>query len=179
MSKKRLEIEGHIYYITTVIFNRLPILTTPSFVLPILDSLNFYKFKHKVKLLGYVIMPDHLHLLIWPYGESSISDFMRDFKKFTSSRIIRQAEVENRQDLLIAFGKAGEETGRSEHKVWQDSFWDKIVYTEKFLRQKLNYIHRNPVRAQLVEALDVYPYSSYRNYVHDDQTLIEIDREWS
>lgn len=179
MSKKRLQIEGHIYYITTVIYKFLPVLTTPSFVLPVLDSLNFYKFKHQVKLLGYVIMPDHLHLLIWPYGESSISDFMRDFKKFTASRIVRQAEVEKRQDLLAAFVQAGQETGRSEHKVWQDSFWDKIIYTEKFLRQKLNYMHRNPIRAGRVTELDAYPYSSYRNYVHDDQSFIEIDREWS
>ena len=179
MSKKRLELEGHIYYITTVIYNRLGILAAPSFILPVLDSLNFYRFKHRVKLLGYVIMPDHLHLLIWPYGASSISDFMRDFKKFTASRIVRQAEVENRQDLLVAFAQAGEETGRSENKVWQDSFWDKIIYTEKFLRQKLNYIHRNPIRAGLVDDLSDFPYSSYRNYVHDDQTLIEIDREWS
>ncbi|WP_420640671.1 REP-associated tyrosine transposase [Candidatus Leptofilum sp.] len=179
MSKKRIEIEGHIYYITTTIYGRLPLFITPSFVLPILDSLNFYKFKHQVKLLGYVIMPDHLHLLIWPYGISSISDFMRDFKKFTASRTVRQAEVENRQDLLVTFGKAGIETARAQNKVWQDSFWDKTIYTEKFLRQKLNYIHRNPIRAGLVDDIEAYPYSSYRNYVHDDQTLIEIDREWN
>ncbi|VAW32300.1 hypothetical protein MNBD_CHLOROFLEXI01-1051 [hydrothermal vent metagenome] len=178
MSKKRIEVEGYIYYITTVIYNRLPILTTPNFVIPIMDSLNFYKFKHRVKLLGYVIMPDHVHLIIWPFGRSSISDFMRDFKKFTALRIIRQAEVENRQDLLTAFKQAGQVTGRSDNKVWQDDFWDKIVFTEKFLRQKLNYIHRNPIRAGISDDIEAYPYSSYRNYVFDDNTLIQIDNVW-
>lgn len=127
----------------------------------------------------YFVTIDHIHLLIQPLGAFTISDIMRDFKTFTAKRLIRQAEVENRQDLLAAFAQAGQETGRSENKVWQDSFWDKIIYTEKFLRQKLNYIHRNPIRAGLVDDLSGFPYSSYRNYVHDDQTLIEIDREWS
>ncbi len=153
--------------------------TKPAFIIPLLDSLNYYRYKQKFKILGYVIMPDHIHLLIQPFGSYTISDIMRDYKTFTAKRIIRQAEVENRQDLLIAFTQAGQETGRSENKVWQDSFWDKIIYTEKFLRQKLNYIHRNPIRAGIVDELDAYPYSSYRNYVHDDNTLIEIDRDWS
>ncbi|MCX6032960.1 MAG: hypothetical protein NT169_27195 [Chloroflexi bacterium] len=44
--------------------------------------------------------------------------------------------------------------------------------------QKLNYIHRNPVRAGLVEQPEQYAYSSYRNYVNGDNSLIEIDRDW-
>ena len=123
-------------------------------------------------------MPEHLHLLIWPQGKATISDIMRDFKTFTAKRLIRQAEVENRDDLLIAFSSAGEKTGRSNNKVWQDSFWDKAIFTEKFLRQKLNYIHRNPIRAELVEDITVYPYSSYRNYMFDDNALIDIDNDW-
>jgi hypothetical protein len=46
------------------------------------------------------------------------------------------------------------------------------------LRQKLNYIHRNPVRAELVEQPGDYPYSSYRNYEHGDDAFIEVDRGW-
>ena len=82
---------------------------------------------------------------------------MRDLKKYTAVRIICQAEVESRQDFLTAFSEAGTKTGRSQNKVWQDSFWDKIIYSEKILRKKLNYIHRNPVRARLVESAEAYP----------------------
>lgn len=178
MSLKHFQIEGHIYYITTVIYNRLPIFTRPSFIIPLLDSLNFYRYQHHFKLLGYVVMPDHLHLIIWPDGPSSVSDIMRDYKTFTSKRLIRQAKVEGLTEWLTAFQKAGEATQRSDNKVWQDSYWDMNVYTERFLRQKLNYIHRNPVRGGLVENPADYYFSSFRNYEFGEEWLIEIDRGW-
>lgn len=175
---KRVYDESFVYYITFDVYGRLNLFVRPSFVIPLLDSLNFYRYKQQFKLLGYVIMPDHLHLLILVYGQATISDIMRDYKTFTSKRIINQAEVENIQEWLIAFQTAGNETERSENKVWQDGFWDKTIFTEKLLRQKLNYIHRNPVRAGLVDDVVAYPYSSYRNYEFDDNTLIEIDKDW-
>ena len=98
MALQRFHLEGHIYYITTVVYNRLPIFTRPTFVIALLDSLNFYRYKQQFKLLGYVIMLDHLHLIIWPFGEATVSDIMRDYKEFTAKRIIRQAEVEGISD---------------------------------------------------------------------------------
>ncbi len=178
MGLPRFQIAGQIYYITTVIYNRLPIFTRPTFVVPLLDSLNFYRYKQEFKLLGYVIMPDHVHLIIWPFGKTAVSDIMRDYKEFTSKRIVRQAEVEHNDDWIKAFRQAGSETGRSTNKVWQDSYWDKNIYTENFLRQKLNYIHRNPLRVGLTDKPEDYPYSSYRNYVLSQEWLIEIDRDW-
>lgn len=178
MSLSRFHLEGHIYYITTVIYNRLPIFTRSSFIIPLLDSLNFYRYQQEFKLLGYVIMPDHIHLIIWPYGTSTVSDIIRDYKTFTSKRIIRQAKVENIATWVAAFEQAGRETRRSDNKVWQDSYWDKNVYTERFLRQKLNYIHRNPLRSGLVEQPADYPFSSFQNYEFGQEWLIEIDRDW-
>jgi REP element-mobilizing transposase RayT len=178
MSLPRFHIEGHIYYITTVIYNRLPIFTRPSFIIPLFDSLNFYHYQQEFKLLGYVVMPDHLHLIIWPYGKATVSDIMRDYKTFTAKRIIRQAAVEQITDWIMAFEQAGQETGRSDNKVWQDSYWDENVYTERFLRQKLNYVHRNPLRAGIVDRVEDYVYSSYRNYEFGETWLIEIDRGW-
>jgi REP element-mobilizing transposase RayT len=104
---------------------------------------------------------------------------MRGYKKFTSTRLIRQAEVEGVEEWIVAFRSAGRETGRSANKVWQDSFWDVNVYTERFLRQKLHYLHRNPVRAGIVDKPEEYTYSSYRNYVYDENWLIEIDQDWT
>jgi len=179
MALQHFQIEGHIYYITINVYGRLPIFTRPSYVVPLFDSLNFYRYQQQFKIIGYVIMPDHAHLLLWPLGRATVSDIMRDFKSFTAKRIIRQAEVEGAEPWIAAFRRAGEETGRSENKVWQDSYWDENVYTDGFLRQKLDYIHINPVRANLVSAPVDYPYSSYRNYALGEEWLIEIDRGWS
>ena len=179
MALQHYQPNGHIYYVTTNVYQRLPIFTRPSFIIPLIDSLNYYRFQHQCKLLGYVIMPDHLHLLLFPIGESKLDEFMRDYKRFTAGRIVRQAKVEGLAAWVQAFEAAGSETNRGEHKVWQDSYWDKNIFTERFLRQKLNYIHRNPVRADLVKDAGDYPYSSYRNYVAQDNTLIEIDMGWT
>jgi putative transposase len=178
MALPHFQIEGHVYYLTTVVYDRLPIFARPSFVIPLLDSLNYYRYKQQFKLLGYVVMPDHVHFLIWPCGEATVPDFMRDYKEFTAKRIVRQAEVEGIQTWVEAFRQAGLETGRSKNKVWQDGYWDKNVYTERFLQKKLEYVHRNPLRAGLVEALEAYPYSSYRNYAFGEEWLIEVDRDW-
>jgi REP element-mobilizing transposase RayT len=178
MTLPHFHIEGHIYYVTIVVHNRLPLFTRPSFVIPLYDSLNFYRHKQDFKLLGYVIMPDHVHLILWPFGPATVSDIMRDYKKFTSTRLIRQAEAEQIEAWTSAFERAGRETGRSQNKVWQDSYWDVNIYSERFVRQKLDYLHSNPVRAGLVEKPEDYVYSSYRNYVYGEEWLIEIDREW-
>jgi putative transposase len=176
---KRYRIEGSIFYITSNIYNRIKVFTRPSFIIPIIDSLNYYRFQYNCKLIGYVIMPAHIHLLIWPTVEKVVTDFMRDFKRFTSGRITRQAKVEGKVSWIKKFEEAGTETERAEYKVWQDSFWEQTIYTEDFLRQKLNYIHLNPVRSGLCASAEDYPYSSYRNYYLGDNSLIEIDNEWN
>ncbi|MBV7337732.1 transposase [Chloroflexi bacterium TSY] len=95
--------------------------------------MHFYRHQYNFRLLGYVIMPDHIHLMIWPQSEAAVSDFMRDFKTFTAKRIIRQARVEQKQDWLTHCKDAGQETRRSDKKVWQDSYWDVNVFSDKFL----------------------------------------------
>ena len=123
-------------------------------------------------------MPDHIHLLLLPRAEQAITNFMRDFKRFTSGRITRQAKSEGIKEWIDLFNQAGSETDRAEYKVWQDSFWEQCIYSEDFLKQKLDYIHKNPARAGLVENAADYPYSSYRNYFLNDHQLIEIDNYW-
>lgn len=176
---KHFHQEGHIYYVTTNVYNWIPIFIRPSFIIPLIDSLNYYRYQHQCKLIGYVIMPDHIHLLLFPIGESQLDEFMRDYKRFTAGRIARQAQVEGIETWVEQFKVAGKKTNRGENKVWQDSYWDKNVFSERFIRQKLNYIHRNPLRAKLVESPEHYPYSSYRNYVANDDTLLEIDMGWT
>lgn len=175
----RIRQEGLIYFITSNIVSRSRVFTSASFVIPILDSLNFYRFQHRCKLLGYVIMPDHLHLLRYPQGRADvISDFMRDFKLFTSGRISRQAGLEVEADWDALFQEFGARDGNAERQVWQESFWENMTLSKGTFRQKLNYIHMNPVRADLVDDPGDYPYSSYRNYQFGDETLITVDKDW-
>jgi putative transposase len=176
---QRIRIEGSIYYITSVVQNRICLFTRPSFVIPLIDSLDYYRHQRSFKLLGYVVMPDHIHMLILPCGDSSVSDILRDYKRFTSGRITRQARVESKTDWLTAFESAGDQSQRAEFKVSQDGSWEQNIVTQKFLLEKLKYTHMNPVRAGLVCTPEQYPYSSCRNYELGDESLIEIDGDWS
>lgn len=175
---KRYRIEGSIYFITNVIYDRIKLFISPTYIIPLIDSLNYYRYQYSVKIIGYVIMQDHIHLLLYPKVEQAITDFMRDFKRFTSGRITRQAKVERNLEWVGMFEQAGLETERAEYKVWQDSFWEQSIDTEEFLKQKLDYIHMNPVRAGIVSNAIDYFYSSARNYYLDDHHLIEIDNNW-
>ena len=124
-------------------------------------------------------MPDHIHLLVFPPAGQAVTDFMRDFKRFTSGRITRQAKVEGKKEWIKRFEQAGVETERAEYKVWQDSFWEQCIFTESFLKQKLDYMHMNPLRAGIADDISDYPYSSYRNYYFNDDQLIKIDSQWN
>ena len=169
---------GPVYYITTVVQDRLRLFTRPAYVIPLFDSLIYYRSHYRFGLLGYVVMPDHLHLLIWPQRADEVDAILRDFKTFTAKRIVRQAQAEADRALLARFCAAGAESGRSEHKVWQASFWEQDVYSDKYLREKLVYLHRNPVRAGLATKPEEYPYSSYRSYLTGEEWFIKVDRRW-
>ncbi len=169
---------GPVYYITTVVQDRVRLFTKPAYIIPLFDSLIYYRGQYHFRLLGYVVMPDHLHLLIWPQAADEVDAILRDFKGFTAKRIVRQAQVEGDDKLLAQFCAAGAESGRREHKVWQASFWEQDVYSVNYMREKLVYLHRNPVRAGLVATPQEYPYSSYRTYLTGEQCLIEVDRKW-
>ena len=164
--------QGPVFYITTVVQGRLPIFVRPTYIIPLFDSLIYYRSSYNFKLLGYVCMPDHLHLLIWPQQAADLDAILRDFKGFTAKRMVRQAEAEKDDELLAKFTTAGG------HKVWQASFWEQDVYSAKYLRDRLVYLHRNPVRAGLVDKPEDYAYSSYRAYLTGAEWLIEVDREW-
>ena len=167
--------QGPVFYITTVVHNRLPLFTKPAYVIPLFDSLLYYRSRYRFRLHGYVCMPDHLHLLIWPQQPNDVDAIMRDFKGFTARRIVHQAQAEENAALLAQLCS---ESRRSEHQVWQESFWEQDVFSQSYMREKLIYLHRNPVRAGLVQKPEEYRYSSYRTYLTGEQWLIEVDRNW-
>gem|GEM_PF-6900739 len=99
--------------------------------------------EHLANLIAFVIMPSHLHFIVYmPEGES-ISDFKRDFKKFTSNKIKRLLYLDKKYDIIRII-KAASCTGG--HKVWKDRFDDYIITSEHMLEVKMNYIHDNPGR---------------------------------
>lgn len=102
---------------------------------------------------------------------------MRDFKKFTARHLLRQLIAEGDTDLLSFFQQAVTRPTKQRYKVWEDGFFDKQISSEKALFQKIEYIHQNPTQDhwKLVGSLEEYSYSSARNYLRGDHSIIQID----
>jgi len=103
---------------------------------------------------------------------------MRDFKHFTSSKIAEQLEKDNERLFLYVFKKAAQGRKKKQnYKIWQDEFHPEAVYSEKWFLQKLQYIHNNPVRKGFVTKPEDWKYSSARNWILDDHSVMRIDKD--
>lgn len=113
-------------------------------------------------------MPSHLHLIAAAQPGHDLSAFLRDFKKFTSKRLIEriQHEPESRREwLLYRFAHEAGRHRRIEHfKVWQDGNHAEWLHSERFARQKLDYLHQNPVKDLTVALPEHYIFSSAARY---------------
>ncbi len=180
MSKyKSYHIPGHLYFVTTTVVGKKKILSNPEITGIVLKSLNFLRKEARMKLFSYVIMPDHLHLIVLPLEyqgkNQTISDLMRDFKKFTSKRITEKLKRLNYENLLAFFSRSAESYKRQIYKVWDEGFFDENIFTQEFLNQKIQYIHYNPVRKGLAKDPEDYYFSSARNFVCQKESPLEVD----
>lgn len=102
-------------------------------------------------IYGWCPMSNHLHLVACAQEGFRLSDILRDFKKFTSKKIVKTIQEinESRKDWLIyRFEFAAKFHPNVEnYKFWQDGNQAKECYSREFIRQKINYVHENPVRA--------------------------------
>ena len=115
-------------------------------------------------------MSNHLHLVI-SAKNNDLSDILRDFKKFTSKKIISTIETnqhESRREwMLRIFREEGEQNIRNKtYQFWRQDNQPQELYSAAFIFQKINYIHNNPVEAGIADKPEEYLYSSARDYFH-------------
>jgi len=108
-------------------------------------------------------------MIVGSNGENKVSDIMRDFKKFTSKEILRTLLVEStesrREWLLNRFEYSGKNDKKiKNYRFWQEGNDSQAIYFSDYFDQKLNYIHANPVRAEIVNRPEDYRYSSAIDY---------------
>ena len=170
--------EGYTYFLTMTVVNWIDVFTRPVYKHIIVDSL---KYNHKNKgliIYAWCLMSNHLHLIAEADEGFNLSDILRDFKKYTSKAIIKEIqdnpEESRKKWMLSEFEFAGRyNPGIQNYKFWQDGNEAKEIHSTSFIEQKLNYIHENPVVAEIVENDFEYLYSSAKNYA-DDQGLIDV-----
>jgi len=147
------------FFVTTTCVKWLKLIEHAQAYNLIMQSLGFVNEKYQADLLGYVIMPNHLHLILYFKDLNHLSDYMRDFKKFTSTQIRKSLESRGYLDLIE---KIRVEEKNRQFQVWQNRFDDLYLDNIKMLETKLAYIHLNPLQKHwgLVKNPEDYPYSS-------------------
>jgi putative transposase len=166
-------------FITTSIVESTPIFTHEEPLKILLNNINFYSANCYIQIHGFVIMPNHIHLLLTGENQKSISQFMGRLKQYSSRQIINWC-IQNREVILLkTFSLSAKETKRNHnYKVWQSGFHNVVITEYKNLLIKLNYIHNNPVqdRWNLCKNSADYPHSSSRYYLNGEDVGIPIIR---
>ncbi|HEX8315375.1 MAG TPA: transposase [Flavisolibacter sp.] len=168
-----------IYFITFTCHNWLPLIDKSDGYSAIYNFFTVLKNKgHTVT--GYVIMPNHVHLLLhYAGGAQGFNTIIGNGKRFIAYDILKKLKEKGEHELLVQLAQAvqpkDKEKGQK-HVVWIDSFDVKECRTEKFVLQKLHYIHNNPVSGKwkLAATSLHYPHSSAPFYFNGQQQLFDV-----
>ncbi len=168
-----------IYYMTFTIVGWIDVFSRKSYRDIFIESLKYCQQHKGLHLHAYVMMSNHIHLIVSVDESCSISDFVRDCKKFTAKRILNDIEtstIESRQAWMLHEFKyyASRHSRNEKYQLWQHDNHFVELSSPAFMQQKIDYIHQNPVRAGLVYKAEDYVYSSASNYAGIDQ-IIDVD----
>ncbi|MBM4176690.1 MAG: hypothetical protein FJ213_11050 [Ignavibacteria bacterium] len=164
------------FFVTTTVVDFLDVFSNDRCCDALVKNIKHYQEKYKFEILAYVIMPSHFHWIVEVNPASgSISDIMRDIKKYSAWDVMELLEHENRYDLISLFEKHAVEYKDRKRKFWMKRFDDQVIRDSKMFWTKLNYIHLNPVESGLVEKPELYKYSSARNYSKGDHSVIKVN----
>jgi putative transposase len=146
MNFRRYYVPGAAVFITQVVHERQPILADPRVLKLLRSTLQTVKEFHPFCMLAYVFLPDHIHLIIQPTGDSNFSQIMHSLKpNFTRS----YKRLMGHEEPL---------------KLWQKRFWDHVIREERDLENHLHYVHFNPVKHGYVSDPRQWLDSSYREW---------------
>ncbi|OFZ66392.1 MAG: transposase [Bacteroidetes bacterium RIFCSPHIGHO2_02_FULL_44_7] len=176
-TKYKATIPGKAYFITITTVNWVDLFTRLDQKMVLVNALNYCAEHKGLEVHGYCIMPSHIHILCRAKDDDLLANVVRDFKKYTAKKSIEtilNGRESRREWLLEMFEKSCAHLKRNQtFKVWQNGYHAVRIESEKFVRQKLNYIHNNPVVDKIVEHPWEYIFSSARNYA-DMEGLVKV-----
>ena len=160
------------HFLTCTVLEWLPLFTRPALVDILLDSWRYQQTHSGLRLYGYVILENHLHFVA---QAPDLGECVSRFKSFTARQIIDQLENQGSGHLLerLHAGKLAHKTDRK-YQLWQEGSHAELIFSETVMRQKLDYIHQNPVKRGYVDHAEHWRYSSARNYA-GQEGLVAIE----
>ena len=164
MGRSRYKIfqNQHPYFVTSTVINWLPVFSNPAIVKIILDSLTHLIKENRIEIYAYVMMENHLHLVA---SSENLSKEIGNFKSYTARQIIDYF-IEKKADSILSqlkFHKLNHKKDR-DYQLWQEGSHPQLIQDENMMRQKIEYIHNNPVERGFIDDPVHWRYSSARNY---------------
>ncbi|MBL0048711.1 MAG: transposase [Bacteroidetes bacterium] len=171
--------QNSIHFLTLTIVDWIDLFSRKEYSYIVIDSLNYCCKEKGLIVFSYVIMTNHIHLICKVNEPHTLSEFLRDFKKFTSKQFIKAMQEigESRKEWMInKFAFEAKRIGRANnYKIWKDDNHAIEIGDYIDIEQKADYIHDNPVKAMIVENAVDYIFSSARDYA-DCRGYVEITK---
>lgn len=158
------------HFLTPTVCGWIDLFTRKIYKDILIDAFKHAQQQNQLILNAYVIMSNHVHLIARANDkqEKTLSDIIRDFKKFTHHQmmLLIESEAESRQSwTLHQFAYYGKYNPNNKaNQIWTNNNHPEECFSKAFTESKLNYIHENPVRAGIVRNAEDYIYSSASNY---------------
>lgn len=159
------------HFITSATIHWIPVFRRDDYYRVLVDNLNHCVEYKGLLVHGYVLMPDHFHL-ISTQADGNLSQLIGNFKGFTAHQIIPKIRQDGRSSWIRAMEHAGDTPTSA--KLWQDGFHPQQIHSQPFFEQKLRYIHENPLRAGFVQDPCHWKYSSAGFYYQQTESVIPI-----
>ena len=166
---------NHPHFLTCTVVEWLPVFTRQEAVNVLFDSWRYLGEHKELKLYGYVILENHLHVVAQAENLPSV---WSGFKSYTAREIIGLLETHGAEPLLKRMRCACKANRKDrEYQFWQEGSHPQVIESEVILRQKLEYIHFNPVKRGYVDRPEQWRWSSARDYA-GGQGLLEVFADW-
>ena len=160
---------GDLHFITCSCYRRQPLLGTPLRRDLFLKVLEQVRKRYVFVVVGYVVMPEHFHLLISEPQEKNPSTVMQALKLGFARRVLAEERRRSSPSQAGLFEQAPQH-------VWQKRFYDFNVWTARKRAEKLRYMHHNPVRRGLVESPEQWRWSSFRAYFMGEAGPVAVNK---
>lgn len=165
----------YLYFVTFTIVDWLPVFVNPEPIQILIDSLNYCITEKFLRIHAYVIMPNHIHLIVYDaeFDNLRLQKTLTSFRKFTGSNLANYMDQNLANSIsVVTRRKQLEDRAR---QVWQPGWHAEGLASEKFLFQKINYVHENPVRKGYVRYPEHWVNSSAGYWFSGEEGIIPVE----
>lgn len=160
------------YYVTGTVTEWLPLLNRPGIRQIVYDDIKVAVNEFNASIAAFVLMPDHVHLLVFLPDEGTLHKFNKKWRGRSGRHIAELLKSQNDENILAILAKHA--NGNSKHAIWKEQPRALPICKKEKLYAKINYIHANPFRRKLVTSPEDWEHSSWRYYELGEEVGLDI-----